>query len=285
MDFGEQPPIICEVSGPGHKIIPRWRWWIHLCVLTFFPIVPAVMGLFYYTSDQPIMPESVKGLLWISVYELSFFFLLFALSWLASRVNATQLLLRWRGGGMPLLLGFGYSIALRMILMVVMLAAVMGWFVVYGLQHGFQNGMHPQNLEKFRSQTEHLISANALVQSPLYLLLCLTLISFVVAALREELWRAAMLAGIGALFPRQFATWRGKAVGIVIVSLLFGMGHTAQGAAGVGITAVLGLGLGTIMLAHRSIWPAVIAHGFFDASTFAALYVISKYYPGLVPGM
>jgi membrane protease YdiL (CAAX protease family) len=34
---------------------------------------------------------------------------------------------------------------------------------------------------------------------------------------------------------------------------------------------VLGLGLGLIMVFHRSIWPAVLAHGFFDATTMALL--------------
>jgi membrane protease YdiL (CAAX protease family) len=34
---------------------------------------------------------------------------------------------------------------------------------------------------------------------------------------------------------------------------------------------VLGFCLGLIMIFHRSIWPAVMAHGFFDATTFAIL--------------
>jgi membrane protease YdiL (CAAX protease family) len=34
---------------------------------------------------------------------------------------------------------------------------------------------------------------------------------------------------------------------------------------------VLGIFLGLIMVYHRSIWPAVLAHGFFDATSMAVL--------------
>ncbi|MEY2496195.1 MAG: hypothetical protein QOJ45_2687, partial [Verrucomicrobiota bacterium] len=34
---------------------------------------------------------------------------------------------------------------------------------------------------------------------------------------------------------------------------------------------VLGLMLGIIIILHKSIWPAVIAHGMFDATTLALL--------------
>jgi membrane protease YdiL (CAAX protease family) len=37
------------------------------------------------------------------------------------------------------------------------------------------------------------------------------------------------------------------------------------------LAGALGVGLGLIMVLHRSIWPAVIAHGFFDATSMALL--------------
>jgi len=37
------------------------------------------------------------------------------------------------------------------------------------------------------------------------------------------------------------------------------------------MTTLLGFGLGVIMVLHRSIWPAVIAHGMFDATSLALL--------------
>jgi membrane protease YdiL (CAAX protease family) len=35
--------------------------------------------------------------------------------------------------------------------------------------------------------------------------------------------------------------------------------------------AVVGFLLGAIMSLHRSIWPSVVAHGLFDATSFALL--------------
>jgi membrane protease YdiL (CAAX protease family) len=37
------------------------------------------------------------------------------------------------------------------------------------------------------------------------------------------------------------------------------------------MAGLLGFGLGVIMILHRSIWPAVIAHGMFDATSLALL--------------
>jgi membrane protease YdiL (CAAX protease family) len=37
----------------------------------------------------------------------------------------------------------------------------------------------------------------------------------------------------------------------------------------------LGVGFGLIMIFHRSIWPAVIAHGLFDATYM----VMTRWYP------
>ncbi|MBM3841498.1 MAG: CPBP family intramembrane metalloprotease [Verrucomicrobia bacterium] len=50
-----------------------------------------------------------------------------------------------------------------------------------------------------------------------------------------------------------------------------GSRHSMQGPVAVGLTTLLGFGLGVIMVLHRSIWPAVIAHGMFDATSLALL--------------
>jgi hypothetical protein len=47
-----------------------------------------------------------------------------------------------------------------------------------------------------------------------------------------------------------------------------------QGVGGVILTGVVGFILALVMMGHRSLWAAVIAHGFFDASTFVLLAVI-----------
>jgi membrane protease YdiL (CAAX protease family) len=106
---------------------------------------------------------------------------------------------------------------------------------------------------------------------PVYFLLLLTMISFVVAGLREELWRSAFLAGLRAITPRHFTSIRGQIAAVAIVAVVFGVGHLAMGPVAAFMAGLLGFGLGIIMVLHRSIWPAVIAHGFFDATTFLLL--------------
>ncbi|MCE2827771.1 MAG: CPBP family intramembrane metalloprotease, partial [Verrucomicrobium sp.] len=125
------------------------------------------------------------------------------------------------------------------------------------------------------------------------LLLAVTLLSFVTAGLREELWRAGFMAAMRDLLP---ASWwvprpRGSSEGwfawqsrrwgpTVLVALLaaviFGLGHLPQGPGGVVLTGVVGFILAMVMIGHRSLWAAVVAHGFFDASTFVLLGVIVR---------
>ncbi len=249
-----QPP-----TAAGATTVPRWRWWVHLIVLTLFPLLIGSLSLLQRDPQSgPALPNNVRGLLMVSGMELAFFGGLFAIAWVASRANASQLMLRWRGRGWPVLLGLGYSIALRLAIMAIIAVVAAFWLAV--------NGLKLPGMAHARPAAEQVVDAAAMTGSPLYFALTLTLISFVVAGFREELWRAAMLAGMGALFPRQFATTRGRAVAVCLVAGVFGLGHASQGWVGVVITGLLGVGLGAIMLRHRSIWEAVLAHGFFDAA-------------------
>jgi len=56
-----------------------------------------------------------------------------------------------------------------------------------------------------------------------------------------------------------------------VAAVIFGLGHLPQGVLAVAMTGLLGFGLGVIMVLHRSIWPAVIAHGMFDATSLALI--------------
>ncbi|MGH7967362.1 MAG: CPBP family intramembrane glutamic endopeptidase, partial [Limisphaerales bacterium] len=116
-----------------------------------------------------------------------------------------------------------------------------------------------------------LVDVNALRRNPIYFWLTITLVSFVLAGFREELWRSGVLAGLRGVWPGAFASTSGQIAAAALAAVVFGLGHLAQGwlaACGAGL---LGLGLGIIMVVHRSIWPAVIAHGAFDATTFGLL--------------
>ena len=270
MDSNDIPPVIGENGGTETEMVVRWRWWLHVILLGILPVIVGVMGYLGRHRTIALLPPTAAGLLQVCLLEMGFFAVVFAVAWLISRANAQQMLLPWRDGVMPLLLGFAGSIALRLLVMVLLMPIAIVWLLL--------NGKGASQLQQMRPGTEHLLDATALVRSPVYFVLCLTLVSFVVAGLREELWRAGLLAGFKALFPRQFETWRGRVIAVAVVSLLFGSGHTVQGWLGVCATTLLGMGLGAIMLWRRSIWEAVIAHGFFDASTFVALYFLTKYH-------
>jgi membrane protease YdiL (CAAX protease family) len=107
--------------------------------------------------------------------------------------------------------------------------------------------------------------------NPAYFWLMLTFVSFVVAGLREEMWRAGTLAAMRAIWPRAFGSLLGQGVAISLIAVAFGAMHLRMGVIAAAGAGVLGLLLGIIIILHKSIWPAVIAHGVFDATTMALL--------------
>jgi membrane protease YdiL (CAAX protease family) len=266
----EEPQSLAPLVSPA-------RWWFHLLLLAAYPIalgvIPSLMG---GREGVTLLPKSTSGLLTVMGVELSIFAVIFAFAWISSRASCDQLLLRWRGGIRPLWTGFLYSIALRVLIAVALMAVALAALITHGAD--------PETLNKLRPRTEVVVDPHALTSDPIYFLLTLTFVSFGVAGLREELWRGAMLAGLGALFPGWYATLRGRVAAVSIAAVIFGLGHLPQGWAGCGVTAVLGLGLGVIMVRHDSIWEAVFAHGFFNATTFLLLYWLSLKHPELLPG-
>ena len=60
---------------------------------------------------------------------------------------------------------------------------------------------------------------------------------------------------------------------MAIIAVVFGAMHLRMGVLAAVGAGVLGLFLGLIIVLHKSIWPAVIAHGLFDATTLALLPV------------
>ncbi len=224
-----------------------------------------------HSKASTVLPKSSMGLLAMAASELAIFAIIFGLACFASRATADQLLLKWRGGVKPVLWGMLYSVGLRIGVLIVMIPIVI---TVLGLK-----GNKPESMSALRPQIENMLDVDVLVHDQVYLVLTLTLVSFVVAGLREELWRSGMLAALTALFPRQFKWPWGQMGAVAIVAIFFGLGHVAQGPGGILLTTILGLGLGTIMVWHKSVWEAVLAHGFFDASTFFMLYLLVKYMP------
>lgn len=238
-----------------------------LILIGFYPLFVSLLGKLRpeRASSGPSLPSSVTGLIVFSGLELGVFGVFWLLGWAFSRATKDDLLLRWRGGIMPVLQGFGYALALRLGL-VFLIIFVAGIVLT-------ATGMDPKQFAKFiqdnQPQTDSLFSKAALA-NPLYLLAMTTILSFVVAGCREELWRTAALASLRNLLPDHWTETARWVWAIVLSSIVFGLGHIYQGGLGVVLTALLGAGLGVVTWRHRSIWPSVFAHGFIDATSFLA---------------
>lgn len=258
----DEPRPVAKISGG--------RWAIHLLLITAYLVALTFVGLDRAKSQLPSHPalsHTVHGLLAVCAVELFFFGLIFGLAWLASRATIDELLLRWRGNVLPILLGAAYSIGLR-VLVGMVAVAVAAVLIATRLAT-------TDSLSKFAEQNrpgvENAVDVGALQHNPVYLILTLTVVSFVLAGFREELWRSSFLAGMRGIWPRQFSSMPGQICAVFIAAAIFGTAHLSMGILAAGMAGVLGVGLGLIMVFHRSIWPAVIAHGFFDATSMALI--------------
>jgi membrane protease YdiL (CAAX protease family) len=256
-----------ESVSTTQPAVNRRRWWIHLILIAGYFLVAGLLGLRLREAHTAALSQTVGGMLLVCALELLVFGIIFGLACFASRATRDDLLLRWRGKIRPLLLGVGYSVALRVAVGLVVIVIAIGLIVTHV--------MTPESLKDFvssnRPDVETIVDMEAMRNNPAYFWLTLTVVSFVVAGLREELWRSAFLAGVKALWPQRFGTPAGKVLAVIIGAVIFGLGHLAMGPMAVCLAAFLGFGLGLIMIFHGSIWPAVIAHGLFDATSMALL--------------
>ncbi|MSU57573.1 MAG: hypothetical protein EXS35_05240 [Pedosphaera sp.] len=211
------PPILPEKI----RSIGRWRWWIHLLVIGSYPLLLSLASVGAIERDGPALSGSAKGLLFVCGAELLIFGVIFALGWLASRASRDELLLRWRPGFWVVPLGVGYSIAIRLAAGVVAVAVML---VVMATGKVSSDSIEQFTLDN-RPQVETIVDVPAMKSSPAYFWLTITLVSFVVAGLREELWRSGFLAGMRALWPRAFGSRFGQIGAVAIGAVIFGLGH------------------------------------------------------------
>jgi membrane protease YdiL (CAAX protease family) len=219
-------------------------------------------------SNQPALSPTVPGLLLDTLLNLSLFGFLFGIGAWAAHPRASDLYADRPTTAIHWLLGFVWSVLLRVAIAIPILLAALVLLLLNG-----EKGM--EKVSTFRPRLENLLDLSALAD-PLYALLCITWGSFVVAALREELWRAAMLGGIRAIAPASWSRLQAEWLGISISSVLFGIAHLTQGWPAVVMTTLIGFVLGSVQVYRRSLAEAVIAHGFFDATTFAILAVFAN---------
>jgi len=108
--------------------------------------------------------------------------------------------------------------------------------------------------------------------------LALLVIVWILAAFGEEMaYRGYVLERVATLGHHTSVAYIGA---VVVVSLLFGLGHFYQGLAGVLGSTISGLLFGLLYLkGKRNLWLPILAHGFSDTIGLALIYL------GLAPGL
>ena len=259
------PPALPRVSRG------RVGWLGHLLILTAWLLLAMASAHSWTGSVRTRVPlHDAATLLRSLLLNAPLFAAFCAAAWLCSRASAAEWRLRWRGGLGPLWGGLLYSIGLRVAAFVVVAVLVL-------IVHLF----HPidaQVIRELRPHVESAISPQALAKSPAFYWLIVTLFS-AYAGLSEEVWRGGMLAGLAGVFPSVFGGRRGPWAAILPTALIFGLGHLYMGWPAVAGATLLGGMLGAIMVWHRTIWPAVVAHVCFDAASLAAVAWIAQHHP------
>ncbi len=164
---------------------------------------------------------------------------------------------------LDLIIGFAWSIVLRIasIILICPFAFIVATFLSKYMVH------QPVSLDMFAKQ-------------PVLMLIEFSILS-ASAGFFEESWRFGMLCGLRQLMPHLFKSPSGAFAAILLVAMMFGLGHTYEGPLGVLVTGLLGLLLGCVMVYRRSFWEAAIAHGFIDGLIGLALFIIAVYCPWL----
>lgn len=257
-----------EIDTPPPQKTARWRHFLALLVIGSYPIFSALSVALRGGNDTQSnvsFPTTVDGLLLFSALQMAIFGIFWGIAWAISRYDKRTLFLEWHSGFAPIVQGFFYSIALRVGVLLVASLSVIAFLAL-----GWSEGQIADFFREFAPDTRGIVESISKNDDPIYQFLVVTLLPFVVAGLREELWRGATFAGMLALCPQSWSAPMRNVFVVAISSIVFGLGHIYQGPTGVFMTTILGAGLGAMVLYHRSIWPAVIAHGFFNAVSFWA---------------
>jgi len=96
-------------------------------------------------------------------------------------------------------------------------------------------------------------------------------VAWTLAAFGEEMiFRGYLMNRLADLVGRTRTGW---VISLFGSSLIFGLGHGYQGAAGIINTATIGLLLGTLYLVtKRNLWVNIICHGLIDSISLITLY-------------
>ena len=258
-----------EVQIVPPRQISRGRWWIHFILIGGYFAAAIPLALLSHPR-HPTLFNNTQSLVFASIFEIVFFAIVFGLALFASRASADDLLLKWGQGWWTVPLGVGYSIAMRVALGLILLTIIAVLMATKVLDRDAISAFATNT----RTPVERMVNVSAMQHDRTYFWLTVTLASFVVAGLREELWRSGTLAAMRKLWPNKFGNRTGQIAAVALLAIVFGLAHLSLGAVAAAMATILGLLLGIIMVVHESVWPAVIAHGMFDATTFALIPMV-----------
>jgi membrane protease YdiL (CAAX protease family) len=110
------------------------------------------------------------------------------------------------------------------------------------------------------------------LQGNLGMLVGLLALSWTLAAFGEELaYRGYLLTRVReAIGPGR----GGLVVGVVVSSLLFGLGHTEQGLIGVVVVTLDAIAWSILRIHYRTLWASVLAHGFNNTLGFLTFFFV-----------
>lgn len=97
------------------------------------------------------------------------------------------------------------------------------------------------------------------------------IVAWTTAGFGEEIiWRGFLMTRLAGLLGDSRRAW---VVSLWLMSAVFGLLHFYQGAAGVLMTGLSGLLLGTLfLLSGRNLWLPILTHGLLNTISFVALY-------------
>ena len=159
-------PPLPDPQPAGAVSINRRRWWVHLFLISAYILLVGLFGMEHSEAHThiPALSHTPRGLLIVCTIELLVFALVLGLAVVASRASRDDLLLRWRRGFWPVPLGIGYSVAIRLAVGIIMMAAGIALIVTHV--------MTAQSLREFvtanRPDVEAIVDISAMRQNPLY---------------------------------------------------------------------------------------------------------------------
>lgn len=139
---------------------------------------------------------------------------------------------------------------------------LLGMMACFGLNLVFSLGLYALDPDAMQAHMERLQQLAVLLTEDLPFALVAAIMLFV--GVYEE------LLARGLLLDRSRILFGGRWWPVLISSVLFGLGHIYQGWIGVAQTTLVGMVLALLTLYWRSLWPAILAHGFLDTVSLGA---------------